>query len=389
VNRSDLPRDKITGSLKELTHSQPIQFEKPLQDGLAEVCAENEALMTKLHHTQEQLEHAFLAIKSNEELLKKQLKYIDRFTQQVPSYWDADSIEAVEIDVGTGYSGTRFILKNAFLKDQYFTEIDFEISEASGVLNLCINRSAQPWLIWFSQNPDQAKLNLTPNTGNAYTGNNAVLSSLGPTDWDLISALAYKLDTHLQLSPTNCYPAINKRTATLKALKSYSHTLSTWPLTPRYDWVKLSDTYQQDNYKSLGLTLENLQIGALRWAKFDYRVATLDQTNETFGTNPRVEISSNMKEHLQNWFPESDDERGTRLELRFAKPSAMDIRVWNALAENDKILMAGLISCLESQLKQVADQNETVKVEWEEWFLLAQTIKQITAAKTNPAASRA
>jgi hypothetical protein len=183
-------------------------------------------------------------------------------------------------------------------------------------------------------------------------------------------------------------PAEIERHTLLNGLNGLQATLAKWPLMFRYDDAQLIDNQQDGGYQALGIRLNNLSLGANRWSSLEYRLATFDQGATSFGQNPRLEFHECSRNTLQNWFAESHDSRGPKLELRFAKPDALDTKVWGTLSETDRLLIAGLVSGLPAQLTSLQQANPALPLPWQDWHALSTTVKKILAKNSMNAQGR-
>lgn len=348
-------------------------------DELLDLQEENRELTQKLHLVQEQFEHKLVSNREYLSLIAAQRLALEKVYNAFPDYWSIEAISTSVLDQGKPGSVVEIRLTNAEINYEIVEAITVRVSLSPDVPSISIKPTVSGWLSCL-KNSSTEWLTIEPRQGALYQGPNAVISRLGPTDWSSIRELLKKLKSYVN-SSANKHQFPTYLSQIRKALSALHETLDAWPMVPRYDKITLKDTLQQGDYRSLGISISNLTIGTSNWGKLFYRLATLDDSSVTFGTNPRLEFPQDSKSALQNWFAETEDARGQRLELRFAKPDAMDLRVWSALAENDKLLIAGLISSLGNQLNDLEYSNELVKTDWAEWQVLANSIKQIAAKK--------
>ena len=341
---------------------------------------ENRDLTLKLHQIQERYEKKLLEIERHVKKIDVQHVALHKVYSRYPAYWnigslttqrvtDADSANAVDID-----------LVDAELNFGIIKTISIRVFLDSDVPSIGFKKTPDAWLD-LMQKPSPELLMIAPRPGAPYFDSNSVISKLGTKDWLLINELIKKLGFYLGNTEHESYFPPKTFERTKQVINALAMTLDAWPTVPRYDKITLRDTLQEGDYKSLGLAVSNFSVGSTKWGEFFYRVATLDEPGSTFGTNPRLEFPIESKSALQNWFAESEYHNGQRLELRFAKPDAMDLQVWGTLAENDKLMISGLISSLEVQLDDLEQLNDPVKVEWDEWRVLSRSIRRIAAKK--------
>lgn len=347
---------------------------------LLDLQEENRDLTLKLHQVQEKFEQRLVVNRENLTLIKSQRNALEKVYNTFPDYWNIGSISTKISNSRSPAEAVDIELQDVEIDYKIISNITVTISLASDGPGISIKPTSSTWLSFMSK-ANAESLTIVPRQGTLYQGSNSVISLLGTTDWLSILELVKKLTLYANASHNeHQFPAkvLHRLREVLNELRKL---LDAWPMVPRYDKITLSDTLQQGHYRSLGIFISNLTIGGSKWDKLFYRLATLDESGVTFGTNPRLEFPQDSKSALQNWFAETEDARGQRLELRFAKPDAMDLQVWSALAENDKLLIAGLISSLENQLTDLENSNEIVKTDWTEWHVLARSIRQIAAKK--------
>lgn len=343
--------------------------------------AENEVLMTALHATQERLEQV---ITSNELVLTRYdalEKALSRLRDRYPGDWDVESIELIDISTEPSQPNIEIRLKNLYDDQNHISEIHVHIEPNETLPILSILRTKTSWLKWFKDNPAEQKLLISLNQGAPNNYQSSAASELGPTDWDSVQRFVRSLDAYIASDANKISKTTRHYSELSKTLTVLNLALTNWPMVPRYDDVKLIDTYAHENYKSLHIELTNISLGQLHLRKVEYRLSSSDSSLEQFGTHPRLEFPSSMDGVVEGWFKESDDGQGPRLELRFSMPNAMDLKVWRALSDNDKILIAGIIASLPTQLSAIARTNMTVRSDWQEWAKVGLAMKQIISAK--------
>lgn len=365
-------------SLVAITQSQQQQLNQ-----IEETESENELLLLNLHQTQEELEQYLLRAQATEAQCEKLRSCLQRALNDHPDYWAYDRLEASLLESTDTQQTVQWHLTDVYLGERVIPELRFKTVLVNGLAGIVIQRSAgidspEPLLRWPGACAAAEELPCIPVQGSAAHGNNALLSALGPTDWNTLQALTKKLAALLDKPETSQLPEGLDPVGLRNGLLALEATLTAWPNLLRYDAVQLHETPQDDGYQSLAIGLSNLQLGERHWSALDYRLATVDEPGQSFGQNPRLEFPESTRNALQSWFAESDDERGARLELRFARPGAMDIPVWNALTTCDQLIIAGLIAYLPLQLIEF-QQSSSFKFVYD-WPAVATIVSVITAA---------
>ena len=344
--------------------------------------AENAALLHELHHTQEAFE-ANLALRILErqqlECLQGRLKNV---LNKFPDYWELEAIDIKPIKTKTK-TKTKILqwhINNVYLDDLKFRELRFQTHLTNGIAGIVFQRPLKGGAPWPKALLDKEELSCLPTQGTAYQGDNYTISRLGISDWKYVNILVTKLIALLSDASFIQFPASVDKGALKNGLSTLAGTLINWPMVLRYDDVQLSESTKGNEYQCIGIKFKNLSLGNIEAPEFNYRIATVDESTASFGQHPRIEFPESNQNLLQNWFIESNDERGARLELRFSKPDAMDTHVWNLLGEKDRILISGLVSTLPFQLGELQCSNPDVNIPWGDWHALSLSVKDILSS---------
>lgn len=355
--------------------------ERQLAQSLARAQSETAKILTELHKTQELLEQSRrLAATSEEQITRQQIR-ISKLKPLVPALCEME-VDTIKVIKKGAAQIVHWHVSNVYIEDEFFHSIQFDTHTANGRVGFVIKQPAQaagkdaviakPYI----SAPQGVKI--FPEAGPSNAGKNREISNLGTTDWSRSKALIMHVATYLQ-NPKNIDGKFkNIDVPRLQSALSTLHsTLSDWPRVCRFDRIKLKDTLQTHEYHRLALSLSNFSVGSHRWPKLDYNLATVDEGG-TFGQNPRLEFPEDSKDVIKNWFAESSDGRGARLELRFAKPDAFDLSVWSRLSNIDQLLIAALIGSLPAQISTIKHENTQIN-NWEQWQALSETMATILA----------
>lgn len=353
-----------------------------LEQQLATSENENALLLLQLHETQEELEQYLLQLQRSEADLDLLGERLHKMQARYPDYWSCDNLEVTLSSERNDHQASQWQLTNLDLGGRFIPLLRFKLHLEGGVAGLTLQRSTSngspaPLLRWPNAFANADELPCLPSEGSVIQGNNLALTGLAQSDWQFLQALISTLANLLADSDEFRLPKQLDRRALHHGLLELQATLANWPQVLRYDNLQLLGNEQLPNYDSLHIRLENLQLGERHWPELDYRLASIDYQSEGFGQNPRLEFPEKTRASLQNWFAESQDERGSRLELRFAQPDAMDLNVWNVLSAEDRILIASLAVTLPLQLLELEQCNATLAHSWQEWLMLGESLKRI------------
>ncbi|SEJ34615.1 hypothetical protein SAMN04244572_03615, partial [Azotobacter beijerinckii] len=362
----------LQANLDALTKEHEQQHSK-----LDESENENQQLLIQLHQTQEELERYLLQYQSSQEQLGKQQTRLQKILQRHPDYWDFNTLEINLVESDSSQQIVQWRLTELYIGERLIPEIRFKTCLANGLAGIVIQRtegtgSPAPLLRWPNGFATAEELPCIPTRGPSTQGNNAALSGLGTSDWDTIQRLAKQLAGLLAQPTENRLPKQLNSAALRNGLLAFAKTLAGWPKMLRYDSIQLQEALCNQGYERLGISLGNLCLGHSHWPAFDYRLATVDIEPHPFGQNPRLEFPDGSSRNvLQNWFAESTDSHGSRLELRFARPNAMDTNVWGALSQNDQQLIGTLIKTLPLQLEDLKQAYPAASRPWQDWQAMA------------------
>src|SRR5690606_24276228 len=167
---------------------------------------------------------------------------------------------------------------------------------------------------------------------------------------EVLKKVVIFLVTRLENAPAGSLPPQMDSRRLMRGLAEFAKTLHSWPALMRFKQIEFSPVTSIPNYAALSIELKGVSLGDENLDQLSYRLASVDTVAGQFGNDPRLEFPESAREALTSWFAETSDDRGPRLELRFAKPNAFDMNVWNRLSARDQSLVAGLLSIMPVQL---------------------------------------
>ncbi|MCR8719134.1 hypothetical protein NVV30_10590 [Pseudomonas syringae] len=355
-------------------------------DQLNDVLSENQLLLEKLHEAQEAYELLMQRDELKTNSLNLQSNRLANLLQKFPAHWEVEHIDIKRLNDDDTGEVTQWQIRNAYLGDELVPLIKLKTRLSSDQLELFIQRTDDKnsnWINWPQALSEKELFPCTPVHGHAYQGNNWLLSSLGTSDWGKLRLLIRRMASSLGNGSDITVPKDINASSLKEGLLNLTKQLDNWPLSLRYDNVALTKTVQTEHYRSLSISLTNVSLGEKRWDKLEYNLATVDE-NGGFGQNPRLEFPESARDVIDNWFVESEDGRGLRLELRFAHPQAIDTNVWRLLSDADQILIAALVSNLSIQLDRLERGKVRKSLHWQEWQGLAQAVREIMVNYMRP-----
>lgn len=348
---------------------------------LHDVELELELTVAQLHQTQEDLEQATYTLIKNSNRINELSNRIFQLIQGNLDFWEADSIEAKLVKNTKSAKVIQWKAINSYLGNSLHHRISFTTSYTAGITAIIFQREETSDFTYFQANEARQDLTCLPVQGAFTNQNNATLSALGTSDWKALNLLIPKIARILRNEIIHDIPK-ELAAQTIDGLVKLQSILEGWPNLLRYDSIKLANTVNTSEYQALDFHIENLEIGSQSLKTFCYRLSSVNETDKAFGQYPRLEFHENSKDSFENWFVESEDERGKRLELRFADPDQMDIGVWRKVADRDRLLIVAIISKLPEMLKALRETNEN-RARWVDWINIANMMKATLITTTN------
>ena len=213
------------------------------------------------------------------------------------------------------------------------------------------------------------ELVLSP-VGNATTGpiRAETWLSLATADLDTVIALSLALEKELRNDGIVKQLGKNISSRLLAGLDAFKHLSSETQSTFRYDQVRLKRATVNDDYEHLWLEFDHVSYGQLRLRYFECRIACAELISKRFGSFPKLEFPRlDSEQSLTSWYPESRDDFGDKLELRFAPPALFDVEVWGKLKHEDQGLILSLLERLPTILRELELDQAGLHRPWPQW----------------------
>ena len=348
---------------------------------------ENELLLLQLQQVQEELERYFLQYKDIQKELQIAETRWQRMLRRNPDYFDFD-YDAIEVrpDENKDNRTMTWCLKNLVVADRILSKIEFKTVMRQGVAGFVFSRQPDNvgmFARWPANYENQDELTLIPlDKNNILERFNDILTGLSTSDWELLNVLIRLLDRVLQ-QPQILTSSVGVNLEFLRSgLDELRTSIEKTPAMLRYDQVALKRELVNPNYEHLWLRFDNLSFGNKRWSEFEFRLACSPIRSNEFGYYPKLEFPDETgRAPFEAWFIESYDDFGAKLELRFALPEAMDIDVWQRIAEHDRDFLSALVARLPAILATLQNSGIELKRPWEEWVDMAKEVQRILAIR--------
>ena len=351
-----------------------------LQAKLKDTEEENDLLLAQLHQVQEELENYFLKHQDVSAELEALQARFQKLLARVPGYLEVDSLEVVKHDKSKALS-TQWLVKGLESAGGTVPELKFRTFVENGVACLEFQRSedGETALKRWPAGGDEYEA-VVSAVGDEITGPHRakVLQSISTSDWLLVKTLNTLLTKELEKPELVKLPRGFNAKGLGKAVSELQSHLNALPPVFHFDELKLR-SYQEDaELEYLWFGFSNVMFGERHVPSFEFRFASVNIPAGNFGSNPRLEFPElGSKDLFDNWFRESDDELGAKLELRFAKPGAMDMDVWAQVNPEDKKLIGAIIAQLPMFIDQLRSSDaypSYLTRSSDEWRSLAETV---------------
>lgn len=331
-----------------------------LESQLKDVNEENELLLEQLHLVQEELERYYLNLKQAEadklqvqntvaELEKRLARVFERY----PDHWVCEQVSVLPLPAEGDTEVAEWTLKELETAGRYIPELKVKTVLRNGKAGLLILRDDEgngPLERWPAAFAQTEELPCMVTEGGPLSGSNLALSSLSPADWEVLKNVVVFLVSRLESTPPGRLPPGISGTRLMRALAEFAQALRNWPTLMRFKDISIAPIHSIPNYAGLSIDLKGAKLGDQKLDQLSYRLASVDTVAGNFGQDPRLEFPESSRSVLKTWFTETSDDRGQRLEIRFAKPSAFDMNVWNRLGAQDQALIAALLTAMPIQL---------------------------------------
>jgi len=160
----------------------------------------------------------------------------------------------------------------------------------------------------------------------------------------------------------------------------------------RYNEVKLKRELINADYEHLWLEFYGLSIANVYLNKFEARLGASLVQPDGFSVFPKFEIPliDGRLKPFESWYPESQDESGAKLELRFSlEKNIFDTKVWAELGDPDKLFMMRLVYAFPEALRRLEAMHTPIQRSWDTWVEFASAATKVLESNLQPAKATA
>lgn len=364
-------QDKIEKLTKALDASgKAVQLQRDQAAEKAnELHQKNKLLQLKLHQVEEELDRYFHDYQTQVNWSRTLEERWERMLKHNPSYCDYQDMAVTPIDID-GLPAFSWRFDHIDIAGRSLKTLSFDTQVKDDVLQLRFKHgeAGAPLMRW----PETAGQYLVVHP-KAQPADWQLLGSLATSDWHLVQGMAELVHQNIPRAGL----ADEQQKQQLDATEALQQALQTVPDTFRFDQAKLRNLQINPDYEHIWLDLSDVKLNGEPPANWSVRLSCANVAPGRFGSHPKIEFPEGEGQRLESWYPESHDDFGDKLELRFALPGAMDVNVWSSLSEADQQRLASLIDALPTLLQSVEASGADPQRDWQEWYKLVEDIRQI------------
>ncbi len=326
---------------------------------------EGELLLLQLHQVQEELEHYFLQHQQAQKDLQHTRERLAKWAQRYPNHCEWDTLH---VSVATDEQ-LQLQLRGVQHGSRMLDVLEIHLDAAQNTLQL--NRTGSgnaPLLRWPDSLADGQPLALTlvfdTSKHPATILDSPALNQLTPSDLQMLQAIC--------LNVAQALPAdISSHDRWVKLCQQWAQAFHSLPVCWRFDSIGLHHEQVNPDYEHLWFNLANVHFGARHWPRFEFRLSASNVRKKSFTHLPKLEFPlppDNASKQFENWFEESEDDKGPKFELRFdTKTPAMDVSCWRALNAVDQAQCLSLLQHLPYMLDLLQAGGASIHRPWTDW----------------------
>lgn len=326
------------------------------QAELEDTKQENELLLLQLHQVQEELEHYFLEhqkLSSTHETLENRWQ---RLLKRHPDYCDYQTLDTHEDPQQPDTLQWHF--QGLEFAGQHWPTLQIRSTlNAQGMVLTLHQPDAAPFKVGIPKSAQERRY----------------LQSLSSRQWQYAQHLPKLLAQGLQ----DAALSTELKTRYQQALNALVESLASLPALLRVDDVNLHNVQVNPDYEHLWLELVNPTWGNEQLETWHLRLSTAGVTPTQFGAYPKLEIPAQPTPWLENWYAESQDDHGSKWELRFAQPDTLDMGAWQQLTPRDQTLLTQVLEQLPMLLNNLQEQGQEPGRGWQAWHQLVSDMQRI------------
>jgi predicted nuclease with TOPRIM domain len=365
---------------------QHVNIEQILEQGrklkiqIESLDQENNFLLIQIRQNQDELDKLSVESKTNKELNHSLSAKWHRLEKRFPNYIDYGGLEIVSVD---GVAATPKII----WKITDYSKADFALPEFYFQTTLQNGQAG----ISIIDGGDEASSNqaLIPVLLAESQEQRGIFIEYGLSEWNKISAACDVLEQLIINNGAGLGQAEGFDLSFWKSsLATLVQSIQKLPKILRFDRIRLKRELVNPNYEHLWLEFYDVQLDSYRLPKFEMRLGAALVQSEGFSRFPKIEIPlvNGKDKPFESWYPESSDDQGPKLELRFSlDKEVFDLGVFSKLGPVDQRLIQSFVYRLPAILNHLSKSKVSIHRQWQDWYGFAQATALVMQNQLNQA----
>jgi len=347
------------------SHKMDINAESEIES----LKIENHFILQQLFEAQEEIERQLLSIRMDENKSGLLVERFQRLLKRYKNYVDYKNLTILSVDQSTTVSVVHWKLSDVLFAGMEFDEILFNTVLKDGQVGIYIATMTPSGSKLISFSP---KAILYPTLFNGVKGQQQVLRAIQHDHWHAFGAAVAAIDlcirTHwCDVNVTDDFD----RPFWGSTLSSLQSDFSRLPKVFRFARVSLRQELINSDYEHIWIEVFNISFGKTTLPKFEFRISASEIKSPMYSLLPKIEfpLIDGKTPPFDSWHPESFDDYGSKLEIRFNLGSKkFDIGVWSSLSKEDREFLLAFFAQIPRILSAIPQSEMPKHRDLEYWL---------------------
>lgn len=315
---------------------------------------ENHFILQQLFDAQEEIERQLLSIRMDESKSSVLHERFERLLYRYKNYVDYEYLTILSVDQSTNVPVVYWKLSDVLFAGTAFDEILFHTALKDGQIGIHIATMTPAGSNFISFN---SKAILYPGLLKDAKEQQHVLRLIKYDHWHAFGAAV----AAIELCIRNNWRDVNVPNDFdypfwASALLSLQGNFARLPKIFRFARVSLKQELINSDYEHIWIEVFNVNFGNTTLPKFEFRIAASELQSPMHSLLPKIEfpLIDGKIPPFESWYPESSDDYGDKLEIRFNLGSKkFDIGVWSSLSKVDREFVLAFFAQIPSVLRAI------------------------------------
>jgi hypothetical protein len=335
---------------------------------LADALKENELLFLQLKQLRSDLDSLHAEKINLEDEVDKKDSRLNRFTSKYPQYIDYGHIEVFEDKTASDVPEITFKVKDYYSNALEFNEVLIRILLNNNQPGIQVITDGKK----FDSGSDSIFI---PSLLAQSSEQKNLFYQFKTNEWNVLNSMCQILSTCMASGWNDLK---NRESSDMAFWQSFirdiSQSVARCPILVRVGDIEIKRVLINADYEHLWLKITDLSFGAICKPVFEVRLAASMIKPNEFSRFPKFEfpLINGVTKPFASWFPETSDDLGPKLELRFAlDTNSFDFGVWSKISNDDRVLLAQIILLMPDMINKYLVPKTTVSRPWYVWTDLA------------------